>query len=236
MSAHFSIGWDVGGWNCDKNASSRDAIVILDSNGKIAGIPWRGNLRDLLNHSNSAEEWTEGLFQLCGVAPPRPIFSVTMAIDTPLGFSEEFVALVAGMQPSGPVGSFKSNTYLFRQTERFLFEHGFKPMSAVNHQIGSQATKGMHALARFAPHRKSCGVWTDGRTLYAIEAYPSASRKAEPVTRLTAGIDLQNDDKQDALVCAAIAHLFHTAPACLEPPTADVPAREGWIWTPAIHV
>ena len=27
----FFIGWDVGGWNCEKNAKSRDALVILDS-------------------------------------------------------------------------------------------------------------------------------------------------------------------------------------------------------------
>jgi hypothetical protein len=26
----FSIGWDVGAWNYDKNSKSRDAIVILD--------------------------------------------------------------------------------------------------------------------------------------------------------------------------------------------------------------
>jgi len=26
----YSIGWDVGGWNCDHNATSRDAIVILN--------------------------------------------------------------------------------------------------------------------------------------------------------------------------------------------------------------
>lgn len=25
-----SIGCDVGGWNCDQNSASRDAIVILD--------------------------------------------------------------------------------------------------------------------------------------------------------------------------------------------------------------
>lgn len=25
------IGWDVGGWNCDKNPSSRDALVVLDA-------------------------------------------------------------------------------------------------------------------------------------------------------------------------------------------------------------
>ena len=36
----FFIGWDVGGWNCDRNRSSRDAIVILDTERRIVGTPW----------------------------------------------------------------------------------------------------------------------------------------------------------------------------------------------------
>lgn len=30
------IGWDVGGWNCDRNASSRVALVVLDSERNIS--------------------------------------------------------------------------------------------------------------------------------------------------------------------------------------------------------
>jgi hypothetical protein len=44
----FYIGWDVGGWNCDHNQKSRDAIVILSHDLSIVGRPWRGNLRALL--------------------------------------------------------------------------------------------------------------------------------------------------------------------------------------------
>ncbi len=43
-SSYF-VGWDVGAWNCDKNGTSRDAIVILDEQRVIVGEPWRGNLR-----------------------------------------------------------------------------------------------------------------------------------------------------------------------------------------------
>jgi hypothetical protein len=43
------IGWDVGGWNCDKNNKSRDALVILDADLKLIGKPWRGNLRTTIN-------------------------------------------------------------------------------------------------------------------------------------------------------------------------------------------
>ena len=39
--------------------------------------------------------------------------------------------------------------------------------------IDSQATKGVHVLARFAPEIVECGAWSDGSNLTAIEAYPS---------------------------------------------------------------
>jgi hypothetical protein len=45
----FFIGWDVGGWNCDRNNKSRDAVVILDESRAIVGKPWRGNLRKQIN-------------------------------------------------------------------------------------------------------------------------------------------------------------------------------------------
>lgn len=236
MSDHYSIGWDVGGWNCDRNSTSRDAIVILNSMGKIVGVPWRNNLRAVLNGSNNTQEWIGSLFRLCQAETPKATFRVTVAIDTPLGFSEEFISLVSGLWPSGQVGEFRTNAYLFRQTERHLFARGYNPMSAVNHQIGSQATKGMHALAKFTPRREGCGVWTDGGAVRAIEAYPSASRQTKPVADLIAGIDLQNEDKQDSLVCAAVAHLFETNYTCLEAPLPGVPGREGWIWTPITGV
>ena len=46
------IGWDVGGWNCDKNKSSRDALVVLDANRTLLGQPWRGNLCAAINQAN----------------------------------------------------------------------------------------------------------------------------------------------------------------------------------------
>ena len=44
------IGWDVGGWNCDNNPKSRDAMVVLNAERQIVGKPWRGNLRLSLIH------------------------------------------------------------------------------------------------------------------------------------------------------------------------------------------
>ena len=124
-------------------------------------------------------------------------------------------------------------SHLFRQTERYLFEHGLKPLSAIKDMIGSQATKGMHVLAKFAPIVKSCGVWTDGVALTAIEAYPSACKKSAIIKKLRSGYQaLGHDDGEDALTCALLAYLFAEQREALAAPGPSVRVREGWIWVP----
>jgi len=230
----FFIGWDVGGWNCDRNKESRDAIVILDSNLNVVGEPWRGNLRVDINKTTTAREWLSILFQRCKAVLPEGPMSVTMAIDTPLGFSEEFVSLVTKASHTRHLDSTSgTNPYLFRYTERYLFQNGLRPLSAIKDMIGSQATKGMHVLLKFAPTLESCGVWTDGMGFHAIEAYPSACRESDVMKNLLRHCDLlKDDDRNDARVCAMIAYLFATDRERLVAPPVDVPVSEGWIWIP----
>jgi hypothetical protein len=231
--AAYFIGWDVGGWNCDTNRDSRDAIVILDSTLAIAGKPWRGNLRKFINEASSTGEWIRQLFALCTADHPGDAVRAILAIDTPLGFSEAFVGLVTGLKCVGPVEEFRANPYLFRETERHLFRHGLTPLSAITHQIGSPATKGMHVLAKFAPQLTQCGVWTDGACLTAIEAYPSACKTSDTMHELWRRYpELDHPDKRDALTCALIAYLFASRPDTLSIPDRAVPISEGWIWVP----
>lgn len=242
LAPSYYIGWDVGGWNCDKNGKSRDAIVVLDTAWQIVGKPWRGNLRSTINAATDSEAFIHALFDLCGAPadlalgaedtkPPTP--RITLAIDTPLGFSQAFVGLATGLQCVEPIVNSASNPYLFRRTERFLFEHGLTPLSAVKDMIGSQATKGMHALAKFAPHRTNCGVWTDNRHLVAIEAYPSACKTSPTMAKLHQSYPtLDHEDKTDALTCALVAYLFDQRREALAPPDVSVPPGEGWIWVP----
>lgn len=231
-SPAYFIGWDVGGWNCDKNSKSRDAIVILDTHRGIVGQPWRGNLRSTINSAGDTAAFTAALFALCDAQATVGDTPVTLAIDTPLGFSQEFVRLVTGLQAVGALGSSNTNPYLFRQTERYLFEHGLKPLSAIKDMIGSQTTKGMHVLARFAPAVACCGVWLGG-SLTAIEAYPSACKNSPTVRALQQPFGkLAHDDLDDALTCALIAWLFINQPEALLEPEASVPLSEGWIWLP----
>jgi hypothetical protein len=84
----FYIGWDVGGWNCDKNGKSRDAIVILDETLDLVGKPWRGNLRQCITDASGTGDWLRALFGKCQAPCPDAQPAITMAIDTPLGFSE----------------------------------------------------------------------------------------------------------------------------------------------------
>jgi hypothetical protein len=234
MEASYAIGWDVGGWNCDRNPHSRDAIVILDGNGTLAGTPWRGNLRALINESVDGETWIAGLFQLCETPGPPPGTAVYLGIDTPLTFAKAFHTLLHGRPAPRPIGDSHSNPYLYRFTERALFARGLRPLSPVKDMIGSQATKGMHALARFAPRSAGTGVWTDGRGLVALEAYPSVARRSPRLTALRSAYPpLENADKDDALLCALLAHLYRADRAALWPPPPEAPPAEGWIWVPA---
>ena len=230
----YFIGWDVGGWNCDTNHKSRDAIVILDHSLTIVGKPWRGNLREYIVAASTTNDWLRALFSKCETECAGGSLTVTMGIDTPLGFPEALVGLIThtGTVEPDPISSL--NRYLFRYTERHLFERGLSPLSSVKDRIGSQATKGMHVLAKFATNIESCGVWTDSSGFRVIETYPTAVRKSPTATVLAANASLGHGDLDDAYVCALVAAIFSTDPRALESPPDDVPRSEGWIWAPPL--
>lgn len=235
--ARFYIGWDVGGWNCDRNRHSRDAIVILDHETRIVGISWRGNLRDTINSSSSVEVFLCKLFDLSKASKPTNAARVTLAVDAPLGLPQQLIQLAIRVLTVGSVGASASNPYLFRRTERFLFERGLSPLSAIKDMIGSQTTKGMHVLSKFAPCIERSGVWhsRDGRLLTALETYPAGCKRSKLLSMLRARVGGQlgdHVDEQDALICALIAHLFVNRQHKLEPPEACAPDGEGWIWLP----
>lgn len=239
-----------GGWNCEKNPASRDALVILDSARKLVGIPWRGNLRITLNEATSSEILATKILELCHVKIDHEnSFRLLFAIDTPLGFSKAFTDLIVSRLAAGQILSSSTNPYLHRETERFLFERGLSPLSPIKDMIGSQATKGIHFLARFAPDLERCGLWTDGRHIQAIEAYPSACKRSAcigamrrpfyegcgdsvPIEKLKARPEFHHLDLEDALTCALIAWSFENQPDLLEHPTPTIDPSEGWVFVP----
>lgn len=209
--------------------------MILNERLKVIGTPWRGNLRETINNATNSREWVSHLFSRCKIAPSSSDAKVTLAIDAPLGFSTEFQNLITSRQAHSSIGLSPTNQYLYRKTERLLFERGVaRPLSAVKDMIGSQATKAMHVVAKFAHHTQSCGVWTDGQYLTAIEAYPACCQNSALTKneRKKISLDDENNDIQDATTCAVIAHLFRTKRGELRPPDSSVPDSEGWIWLP----
>lgn len=227
----YAIGWDVGAWHCDRNGSSRDAIVILDDYRSFIGMPWRGNLRETIGGAPDSTTFLDRLFDRCEVKRDHAA-AVTLAIDAPLAFSQALTDLIAGRAGAEPGHDRKENAYLFRATERWLFQHGHRPLSAVQDMIGSQATKAMHALAKFAPQIERCGVWTDGKGFRAIETYPTICKTNALVANMLADFDVYNADLRDALVCATIALMFQVKYGELEAPGDGIPVQEGWIWYP----
>jgi len=240
---NYFVGWDVGGWNCDNNPKSRDAIVILDNNQNLVGKPWRGNLRELINDSRDPVTLVKNLLEYCCISVSKSDPSALLAIDIPLGFSKPLIDLLTHGVTAGPIGTANSNPYLHRQTEFFLFKNGKHPLSPIKDMIGSQATKGMHILNQCGLARKECGVWSDENCLTAIETYPSACKNSQLINTMIASLKDKNrsdfanifedqPDIFDALICAFVAWLYSYSPKELAHPPAFIDPIEGWVFAP----
>lgn len=224
MKNKYYIGWDVGAWNCDKNKSSKDAFIIIDNKDRILG-QFRGNCRELINKADSYKEIIKAIFPDLEIEYANSEFIV--AIDTPLGFSKDFLNLLIHNIYQREINSFKENPYLYRETERYLFTKGYNPLSAINHMIGSQATKGIHFVSKYAELCKSTGVWqSKDQNLTIIETYPSIN-KSIPIPE---SISNTNFDLKDAYICACVAKVFDENINLLHLPSKAVDSREGWIF------
>jgi predicted nuclease with RNAse H fold len=231
VKTDYYVGWDVGGWNCDKNPNSRDAIVILDADGAATGSSWRGNLTKYINVAAKTHEFLDQLFVICGRGDVESQgHRVVLAIDAPLGFPEAFQRLLSLNAFPTEIGTSASNEYLFRVTERRLVDEGVQPLSAIKDMIGSQATKAMHVVAKFASNSPEIGVWSDGELLTVIETYPALCRSRLGQDRpKSSGPEA---DIADAEICARVALAFGQNRGSLEAPIPGLPINEGWIWAP----
>ena len=80
---HYFIGWDVGGWNCDKNPKSRDALAVLGLKDGVLtqfGEVYRGNIRGEINRKTTLAHIVNAYCK-SEIAHDD---SITLAIDTPL--------------------------------------------------------------------------------------------------------------------------------------------------------
>ncbi|MCH8541916.1 MAG: hypothetical protein LAT58_14270 [Opitutales bacterium] len=233
MTKRLYAGWDVGGWNCDRNAQSRDALVFLDAAGKILGSPWRGNVRQVINQAQTPEQWLVKAGRLCGnsFSGSEVLF---MGIDTPLSFSRGFIDLIVHHQEARAIGGSGENPYLYRETEMFWFRQGLKPLSPVKDMIGSQATKGIHFLAKFARTPGEAGLWTNRQRWQVFETYPSGLKKSKILQEKHFPPELKDghQDEIDAFWCALGARVLAQESAQMVGPPASQNPEPGWIWLP----
>ena len=243
------VGWDVGGWHCDRNASSRDALVVtalIDGEVTIVGRHWRGNLRALLMQ-HTGYELATGMLKLCGLSLSEKT-EIVIAIDTPLGWPSAMMCLAQGGATSFVSASDGENPYTRRETELELIRRGFTPLSAVRDMLGSQSTKGIHFLRAAGLEEDTCGLWRrksgGGGYVTAMETYPAVALQADRIRSLQAavigrsGAGLQDkgkpmhDDIRDALACSLVAYMFAERSTEIDPIPAHVPSGEGWIVLP----
>lgn len=275
MKKYF-VGWDVGAWYCDKNRNSRDAWFALGEEGEILStIPFWGNCKDLILKHTDIKEFLKAIFKASGLTFSK-YDQITIAIDTPLGFPVGFRNLLSGEAlpaaeiEKGTGKGYKNNAYLFRATERFLATHFelpekegnvgknkqfIQPLSAIQHMIGAQATKGLHFLKHFNFENVSTGIWTNDKVT-AIEVYPATytrllsgyknpdrifvSRKNHQYQEVPFYKTSENDIK-DAYIAAILSRDFEKFQSqgdsrevsmFYKPHEAHeaVPKEEGWIW------
>ena len=224
--AIYYVGWDVGAWNCDKNAHSRDAIVVLNENKNIVASR-RGVVRRELK-KNNIHEFLNEFF----CSPNRQFYAkdnFIFAIDAVFSFPYGVTELLAGKKyildaEAWNEGKSIQNSLLFRYTERFVSDKERKPLSVIQDSIGSQSTKVIYFLRHFQFKQENVGIWETMNRNIAIETYPSV-------------VGEKGNDIDDAEICANLAWKFRHDKSRLYQPDNETKHLEtikieGWIWFP----
>lgn len=238
------VGWDVGGWHCDRNRESRDALVVLtlgaDGQPTQMGKAWRGSLRPILMRHHGFD-LVRAMLRHCDVNFDGAEV-IMIAIDAPLGWPRAMLELANGGGPTGVSDRDFENPYTRRETELDLIRQGFAPLSNVRDMIGSQSTKAMHFLRAAGLAPQSRARW-GACCVTAIETYPAVAMKnADCAARHGQLMDALLSrqlipkpalpDVRDALACAVVAYSASQHPESVAEPPAGYPPLEGWIIVP----
>ncbi|MGN7099909.1 hypothetical protein [Brevundimonas diminuta] len=238
------VGWDVGGWHCDRNRESRDALVVLtlgrDGQPTLAGRAWRGSLRSTLT-SHKGFDLVRAMLRHCDVSL-EGAEAIMIAIDAPLGWPRAMLDLANGGDLTNVSDRDFENPYTRRQTELDLIRQGFAPLSNVRDMIGSQSTKAIHFLraADLAPQPRA--RWCAG-SVTTIETYPAvalknagcSARHGQLMDTLLSRQSITKPalpDVRDALACAVVAYSASEHPETVVEPPVGYPPLEGWIIVP----
>lgn len=224
------LGWDVGAWNCAKKRQASTSQDALCFRNKDTTTCWSGNISSSLESCKSIDELVESWCKMLDCPPPAMNSSVVIAIDAALTMPTGLVELCNNRSISPTISNSLENSYLYRDTERFIKKQFSKnPLSPVIHMIGSQMTKAIHFLHKFGFKQSSeKGVWVHDTNAQwkVIETYP-ALISATPAKRITS-----HDDEIDAYKCAIVAELYTKNDDSLFNPDSVTSEEFGWIWVP----
>jgi hypothetical protein len=242
MGNTYYIGWDVGAWHCDKNTKSQDCLWVIRSNDKDnSGIHRRLCIREQFN-GNNVIEFLNNVFdndedRKINFGQDDEIF---IAIDAVLCWPKYFIELIGNGSVENnilsKINEAINNPFLYRETERIVYRETerivgkkHKPLSAVQGQIGSQSTKAIFFLKKYAFMKDTPGVWKCGK-ITVIETYPA----------ILCDSTFTHNDENDAKLCAELAQQFASDadkdadkkelryPESKE--EIESAKQEGWIW------
>jgi hypothetical protein len=235
----LAIGWDVGGWEGDRQGLA--AFRFVDGRPTLIAaradcLPKKGSL-------------TLSEFVAWAIGEPSKQHAterLILAIDAPFGFPRSLRNLLNGTPVSEWMREGQiSNPYAFRWTDRVIHSRFKTPLSASFDKLGNNATVAMHHLAIW---RRESGLrvlpfdTAEDTASIAIEVYPAIVRAGAGGARPQWYHQLAPDwadasgDAADAVVCAALALAWAFAGQWglphLEAPPADC-RDDGWIFYPS---
>lgn len=242
MTRFIGVGWDVGGW-----MGKNHGIAVCEWDNVSETVHWsikpvaislpEGellSLSQLLRHAGYHANWDEQT-------------RVTIGVDAPLGYPEQYTRLLNGesvdaRRPEREI----DNPLAYRLTDRIIHRVcGKKPLSASFDRIGNNATVAMvHA------------IWwknKDGFILcpqddetkshrHIIETYPALVKESRykrvlPFLENHMPQDLEpGTDAYDAAICALYAMAYQTdgviLPRLIHPDEEEmsIAKKEGWIY------
>ena len=191
MSNTYYIGWDVGAWNCPSPkfaAQSQDCITVLDDKEKLIWA-WMGNVSSKI--CGSFLDFINGLAtDKADNIIVKKEDKIIVAIDASLGLPQNAVTIANLGDTATQVPavieqkdlSRANNPMIYRYTEQWIDKNVFDnkgnpPLSAIQNQIGSQATKALYALKRMGfTWNNTEYIWST-ENIKAIETYPTACKK-----------------------------------------------------------
>lgn len=240
----ISIGWDVRGWQ-----SKQQATAVLKVSIESNKYEWLG-VSELFSFTQGEKPSLDELLRpAVGEGLSQQLLTnemITLAIDAPLGFSQDYINLLQGKNPNINVPTSEiENTLAYRDCERWVAQnYDKKPLSGAFDKLGNNATLAMSIAENL---KQDDFVLIPQKANNAdrsvIEVYPGICKAGKQrvslaissIARILPSEVIPGTDQYDAAICAVIGALYSGASQVLdipmlEPIPNNINLKEGWIF------